>query len=265
MLRMRRHWVELEDLAACPTVLRDAATGYLRAAVEASGQLPKLVPLLRELLGRSGERRLVDLCSGGGGALPALVKVLRAEGLHVTATLTDAFPNLEAFARASAESGGAVGYEPLPVDAQDVPGHLRGVRTLFNGLHHLRPSDARAVLASAARDGQPLCAVEFVDRRWVMLVATAVLSPLSVLALMPRVRPVSWGGLLLTYAVPAVPLLAAFDGVVSCLRVYSPAELEALAAEACVEGYRFEVRTVPLWGPGRATVLLGWPEARHDG
>lgn len=261
MLQARRHWVELEDLEACPAVLRDAATGYLRAAVESSGQLERIVPLVRGLLERTGTRHLVDLCSGGGGAVPALVAALRDEGVPATATLTDAFPNLEAFGRVSEESGGAVGYEPRPVDARSVPPELRGVRTLFNGLHHLRPEDAREVLASAARAAQPLCAVEFVDRRWTTLLATATLSPLAVWALMPRVRPLSLGGLLLTYAVPAVPLLATFDGVVSCLRVYSPAELRALADGVGVAGYRFEVETVKLWGPGQATVLLGWPES----
>ena len=57
------------------------------------------------------------------------------------------------------------------------------------------------------------------------------LAVLFVLALLltPLVRPVRATRLLLTYLVPAIPLLFAWDGTVSALRAYLPEELLALA------------------------------------
>ena len=44
-----------------------------------------VVPLLRDLLERTGSERIVDLCSGGSGPLLAVVRELRESGLEVRA------------------------------------------------------------------------------------------------------------------------------------------------------------------------------------
>ena len=51
----------------------------------------------------------------------------------------DLFPNAQARLRAIA--AGAE-YLEQPVDAMKVPPDHRGMRTLFNGLHHFRPEAA---------------------------------------------------------------------------------------------------------------------------
>ncbi len=45
-----------------------------------------------------------------------------------------------------------LGYERASIDALDVPAERPGLRTLFNAFHHLRPEQARAVLASAVEE-----------------------------------------------------------------------------------------------------------------
>src|SRR2546421_5369503 len=105
----RLQLVELEDLAWWPAIVRDLSTDYLRF-MEAKLRIHTAVaPLLANAMRRSGADRIVDLCSGGGGPMPALPEALRAEGLEVTGILTDRFPNLEAFRLAEQESGGRIG------------------------------------------------------------------------------------------------------------------------------------------------------------
>ena len=119
-----------------------------------------MAPLVRGVMEATGERRIIDLCSGGSGPLVGLVSDLAAAGLDVHATLTDLFPNAPAFAAIAAQSGGRIQFEREPVDARAVPPRLAGLRTIFNGFHHFRPEDARAVLHAAAAARQPIAIFE---------------------------------------------------------------------------------------------------------
>jgi hypothetical protein len=255
----RVHLFEWEDLSWFPRVIRDAATGYLRVAVRVTGQSAKLLPKLTETLDAVRDDRLVDLCSGGGGPVPDLVAALAARGRAVTATLTDLYPNRGALAAVAAASSGRVTASATPVDATAVPAELAGLRTMFNSFHHLSPALAHAVLADAARAKRPIAVFELVGRTPGMIFGM-LFAPLMALFIMPLVRPVSWWALLLTYLVPIVPLVILWDGIVSCLRVYSPRELAGLTADLTAPGYRWEIGTIPLGGPARATYLIGRPD-----
>jgi hypothetical protein len=63
-------------------------------------------------------------------------------------------------------------------------------------------------------------------------------APLITLAVTPAIRPFRWSRLFWTYLVPAVPAVVLFDGVVSCLRTYTPGELRALTRGLDADGYR---------------------------
>lgn len=251
--------MELEDLSWFPAVLRDAATAYLRFALAMSGHARILAGRLAEALRATGETRIVDLCSGGGGPYPALLDGLAEQGIAATATLTDRYPNLPAFRDVADASGGRVDYASESVDATAVPAHLTGFRTLFNSFHHFRPGAARSILADAVRARRPIAVLEVVGREPFLLFAI-LLAPLVVLAVMPRVRPRRWSWLFFTYVVPLVPLLVLFDGIVSCLRVYSPDELRELVAGLGGEDWRWEIGQLRLGpAPAHATFLVGRP------
>jgi hypothetical protein len=70
--------------------------------------------------------------------------------------------------------------------------------------------------------------------------------------------------LLLTYVLPVVPLCTLWDGVVSCLRVYSPRELESLISGLQRNDYRWEVgRLAAPKMPSELTYLIGVPNSRR--
>ena len=69
-----------------------------------------------------------------------------------------------------------------------------------------------------------------------------------------------WQTLLLTYVFPVLPVGALFDGIVSCLRTYSPGELSALVEPLSAEGYTWEIGKARSWrSPIPITYLLGYP------
>jgi hypothetical protein len=72
----------------------------------------------------------------------------------------------------------------------------------------------------------------------------------------PFVRPWTASRLLLTYAIPAIPMLFAWDGTVSGLRAYTPEELLALAQVVKgSEGYVWKAQR-----GGFGLCLVGYPE-----
>ncbi len=223
-----------------------------------------VVPLLQEVLDATGYRQVVDLCSGGGGPIPALQQALASEGLVVHFTLTDRYPNLAAFERVASDSGGAITYLSQAVDARALPSSLKGVRTIFNSFHHFRPAVARAILREAMGARQPIAIFEIPERSASTL-SPLLLTPLFVWLATPWMRPFRWGRLLWTYAIPLVPLTCWWDGIVSQLRAYSPAELEELVAPLSDGGYVWKVGKVPIRARmGHVTYLLGHPQIRAE-
>ena len=156
----RLHLFEWEDQPWFPTLIRDLATDYLHF-VEAKFALHRpVVALLAEALRTTGLNRVVDLCAGGGGPIPALQRELTEHGDPTHFVLTDRYPNLAAFEQVAAKSNGHITYISDPVDARAVPQNITGFRTLFNAFHHFHPDDAVKVLRDAGSAGQPIGILE---------------------------------------------------------------------------------------------------------
>jgi hypothetical protein len=254
----RRQLVELEDLPWWPRVFRDAATDYLVTALRHTATYTGLAPRLAAALKRTGTTRVTDLCSGGGGPWADLLPALRAEGVDATLCLTDKYPNTDALERLAAAMPG-VRYESQPVVATDVPPHLVGFRTVFTAFHHFRPSEARAILAAAVRDRRGIAVSEATSRTPAAL-AMMLLVPLALWLLTPAIRPFRWSRLFWTYVVPVIPAAVLFDGVVSCLRIYTPDEMMAMAREAGGDSFDWEAGVeYPSGSPVPIPYLIGVP------
>ncbi|MCZ6465251.1 MAG: hypothetical protein O7A09_13030 [Proteobacteria bacterium] len=264
----RVHLFELEDQSWFPAIVRDAATAYLRFGMAVSGHARGIAPALAQAIGRTGAKRIVDLCSGGAGPIPSVVEALDEAGLPARVLLTDRYPNLDAFRWVAAQSQGRIEFMEEPVDATAVPPALDGFRTFFNAFHHFRPEVARRILQSAADDRQPIGVFEFVGRAPMQLLGVLI-SPLLLLLAVPFLRPFRWSWIPLTYLVPVIPLMTLWDGVVSCLRVYSIPELQEMVAGISTDGYGYrydwEIGRIRL-GPGvHCIYLLGIPSAVEPG
>lgn len=256
----RMHLVELEDLPWFPRVLRDGGTAFLAFAERSSGHGRKLVGPLERAIDATGEHRIVDLCSGGGGPAAAIADELAKRGRKVTVTLTDLYPNRPAFERAARDGGGAVTGHFDSVDATAVPAALPGFRTLFNAFHHFRPADARKILADAVAQRQPIGVFEVVSREVPMLLGLLI-TPLTVTLSMPLWRPFRWAWILFTWLIPVMQIFVLWDGIVSWLRIYSVEELRALVAEIDAPDWVWDIGTIRLGNaPLHGTYLVGYPK-----
>jgi hypothetical protein len=221
---------------------------------------------LRRALARTGRHRVVDLGSGGGGPWIGLREALGADvDPPVEVVLTDLHPNLPAFGRAHPLSVGRIGYHEAPVDAARVPPGLAGFRTLFSAFHHFRPEESALVLRDAVARGQPIGVFQATQRRLPVLLGMLI-TPWLVLLTTPLIRPFRWFRLFWTYLVPLLPLVVLFDGIVSCLRTYTPAELRRLADQVAGSKYEWEIGEEPIARSLAAlTYLIGYPSSDPPG
>ena len=259
----RIQFIEIQDQSWCPKAIRDALTETLQFTLSLGNQYAPVVHRLRTALERTGTKEIVDLCSGAGGPWLRLLRAFeKNENYSVTVCLTDKFPNTEAFRAAEEASSGKIHSRESGVEATAVPSDLAGFRTLFSSFHHFPPEQAQAILRDAVTNRQGIAVFEMTQRSFLAL-ALFGLSPAMMFATAPFVRPFRWSRLFLTYMIPILPLAGLFDGLVSCLRTYSPAELETFVEKFRKEDYVWQIGEDRSGAyPVPITYLIGFPDAR---
>jgi len=261
---MRRvHLFEFMDQPWYPDVFRRMQTDYLQFVATRGAGHENLVPLITKAMRQAGTSEIIDLCSGGTGPWLNLQRQLDQAGYPVSVKLSDRYPHPEAVERWASVGGSSIEYLREPVDALDVPAHLKGIRTLFEGFHHFRPEQARAILRDAAEKRAAIGIFE-ASLQPPLGPLVLLLSPLMTLLgyvfATPFIRPLTLARFLFTYVLPIVPLTTSFDGVVSFLRVYSLEELNELTASIPCEDYAWEIGLASTGTILFAfTYLLGYP------
>lgn len=246
----RVHGVELEDLRFCPAWLRDEATEILVRGLNLAGWPRAIARLWLPWLQQLKFPRIIDCCSGSSGPIGG---ILREHPLRVT--VTDRYPNLQAWQNLQSQFPGWVEYETSSVDARCLPPDFQGVWSFFNSFHHFTPSDGRKVLAEAVFRRQPIAIFEALQRRWPRLLSVFLMPILSLSSIL-WARPFRWRRLH-----PMVPFLLAFDGCMSCFRVYTEEELREMTREVDPEGtFEWQIGSFRLgWMPFDCPYLLGSP------
>jgi len=257
----RIHLFELEDQTWFPAQIRDAGTDFVRFISDVGNPYLSIVPRLKDVLIKTDSQEILDLCSGGGGPLVGIREQLVAAGCEVSVTLTDKFPNLPALEYMCQRSAGGIRFLEESIDATAVPTHLPGFRTLFASFHHFRPEVARRILQDAVDERRPIGVLEVTERSPVHLVP-ALLNPLIVLLVTPFIRPFRLSRLFWTYLIPIVPLYVLWDGAVSCLRTYSPQELQELVDGLDSNDYVWEIGREAAFPRPSITYLLGYPRSK---
>lgn len=257
----RLHLLEIHEQAWCPRLFRNGATDCLRVVAGVGQQYKNILLPLHQALLASDCQRIVDLCSGGGGPWFSLApRLARLHGRPVPVLLTDLYPN-----RQTAQVGSLVTVVSTPVDALQVPASLTGCRTLFTAFHHFRPEAAQSILQRAIEQRQGIAIFEQTRRHPLALLVMLFLPLIAWLAT-PLIRPFRWSRLFWTYVIPAIPAIICVDGVVSCLRTYSPAELRAFVAALDGQAtYVWDIGRVPSpLSPLGVTYLIGYPRAEGE-
>jgi hypothetical protein len=221
---------ELHESPHCPKAWRDGMTNFLAFFVIYSGVYRHSVPLVDELLRKSGVNTIVDLCAGNGFYMLGFLNSLRelAPDRNVQAALTDRYPNMDSSLEIAKLDSGSIKYFSEPIDAVDALHKLPGVHVMFSALHHFDEEELTALLKTAAAEKRPVAFFDYSRRNLVADLLPLLLVPFLILLMAPLIRPFSWRQLFFIYVIPAIPLLVMVDGFISRLRSYNCHELNSI-------------------------------------
>lgn len=217
---------EFEDQPWLPGIIRDGMTDYLRFLFITFNLYDPVIPLLKDAVQKTRSTQLIDLCSGGGGAMEEIYNQLRQTyRADIQVVLTDLFPNIRQVANLKSRHTGGLIRLVTPVDATDVPADLKGFRTLFSSIHHFDKQKAKQVVKNAVGSGQGIGIFDGGDKNIWMIMGILIFHPVMFLLCTPFIRPFRFSRIFFTYLVPVIPLCTVWDGVISILRLYTPDEL----------------------------------------
>jgi len=250
---------EFHDLEWFPHSWRNMLIDVLEFFERVFNPYAPVVDKLKPVLESLNCHNIVDLCSGSSGPILQLQRLLTERDYPVCVTITDKFPNLDAFRQIRAESKGTIMAMETPVDATSPPEGLKGFRTFFTSFHHFDEPAARQILADAAKKGAGIGVFEF-NRRSLLMHFVMLLSPIFILFTTPWIRPFLWSRLFWTYVIPVIPLVTTWDGFASNLRNYSPPELRRLAGSISQDNFVWDVGEMRPTLICSVTYLLGYPK-----
>jgi hypothetical protein len=257
---MRIHLFEFEDLSWFPNVIRVGGTDYLRYLLIATDVYKPAIPLLSAALAQTNETAIIDLCSGGGGYMEQLFKNLPGGLLpKVTITLTDKFPNLEAYRVLKERTAGQIDFANYAVDAENVPEDLKGFRVMFSAIHHFRPKEVKNILQNAIDNNAPIGLFDGYEKSILALLSVIVVHPIALFLSTPFFKPFSFSRLFFTYVLPFIPMYTVWDGCVSILRMYRSQDLLRMANELNANHYSWKAGMVKSKYGLRSTYLIGFP------
>ncbi|MCE3296065.1 MAG: hypothetical protein K0R65_1779 [Crocinitomicaceae bacterium] len=261
----RVHLFEFEDLSWFPDIIRTGGTDYLRYFLIRTELYRPVIPLLSEMLRKTGESRVIDLCSGGGGYIEQVYRELNAiPGNKITITLTDKFPNVEAYAFLEEKTQGGIDYIPAPVDVFNIPRELKGFRVLFSAVHHFKPDEVKKILQNAVDSGQPIGVFDGGEKGIAAIFGLLLIHPVAFLLCTPFFKPFKFSRLLFTYILPLIPLYTIWDGIVSILRMYRPGDLMQIAASLPPNDFTWKSgKTKNRFGI-RASYLIAYPSKNEN-
>ena len=266
----RVHVLEFEDLDWFPGWLRTCMTNNIVIMARFLGVRHALSPLITTALQRSEARQVVDLGSGAGGVMPEVIETVRtAPGMEdVTLLLSDKFPDRPMIERLAGEPQEELRYLPDSVDATRLEAAPEGLKTMVNCFHHMRPNEARAILASAIEQRQPILIYEMGGHQTVPFILWLLTLPLGLILVFLMafvksafVRPVTPQQLIFTYLIPLIPLFYAWDGQASMPRIYSAEDLDELLSGLEDSNYVWEKGYGQSRSGGKlGTYLMGLPK-----
>jgi len=256
----RVHLFEFEDYSWFPEFIRDGGTDFLGFLLKNLHYYKPVIPLLKDAIHYSKSNHIVDICSGSGKPIHYIFETAK---LELTYTLTDKFPNIDAFKSLKKRSFGRIDFISDSYDILKNPKPIKGLKTLFTAAHHFSPQDLQTILKDSVSQNEPITIFDGGDKHLGTMIAILLLHPLFFILFTPFIKPFKVSRLLFTYFIPLIPMYAIWDGMISILRLHTPQELFKMAEKA-------DTHKKFKWSYGKkrnaigfsVTYLIGVPKSR---
>jgi len=256
----RHHLCEIEDKRWCPGTFRNRITDILGFIVERFRIYEPVIPLIKEVMQHMKTNQIIDLCSGSSGFWSQIQTQLQEQQEFVSVTLTDKYPNIQAFEKIKERSGNKIQYISEAVDATNVPVYFKGIRTIFSAFHHFEPDAARKILQNTVNSSSAIGIFEFSEKR-LDRIPLALFLPLFAFLSAPFIKQRTFKNIFWSNIVPIAPLLFTYDAIISHATTYSPEDLRELVEGIHSPGYEWKIGQIPnKLRSMRITYLIGFPK-----
>lgn len=260
-MKHSKYLFEFEDLTWFPHIIRESMTDYLRYVLTALRFYQPITPLIVETLLRANTNQIIDLCSGGGGAIEQIIDNLnQSDNREIKIMLTDKFPNVNAFHFLALKTNNQISFSEKSIDAANVPKEFSGIRTIFSGIHHFDNTSAKLILTNAVKSNSALAIFDGGNKNLVTALFTLLFHPLAFFLFTPFFKPFRISRILFTYFIPIIPICTVWDGMVSISRLYHCTELLTMAKEVESVSYHWKAGKLKARYGLSVTYLIGYPK-----
>ena len=179
--------------------------------------------------------------------MPEVIEELNKSttGSPLRLLLTDIYPNPKRVDAINGQNLPNVRYRKAPLNATDLGAAPNVLKTIVPTFHHLNPAAARQVLRSAEASKQPVLLYELARNAvptllwWLLLPLSLAILFVMAWGMTPFVRPISLSQWVLTYLIPIIPLVYAWDGQASLMRTYTFPDMQNLLGGRDKENYLY--------------------------
>lgn len=257
----RMHLFEFEDLSWLPNTFREAITDLLTYQISHFGIYNAAAPKIAEILQKTSQNSIFDLCSGSGGpAIGVQQEVSKILEKNIHLTLSDKYPNLKVFSQIKAPNVRAI---PESVDVIKAFPKAPGLYTMFTAFHHFKPLQARAILQNAVDAKMPIAIFEITERKAQSLM-TLLVAPLTCLYFTLFLKPFKLSRFIWTYLLPIIPILYTWDGLISNLRSYTKDEWLKMTKELNDDDFIWETGELISKFHIKVFYLIGYPKNKTN-
>lgn len=264
-MKISSYLFEFEDLSWFPNTIRESMMDCLCFMIKILHIYQPIIPIILEGLQKTNSKQLVDLCSGGGGAMDQISQnINRHAHDKIKIVLTDKFPNVHAFQLLALKSNGDIGFLETSIDAANVPLNLTGFRTIFSAFHHFSKPFAKSVIQNAVDAKSGIGIFDGGDKNIFIIIGLIIIHPFIFFFCTPFFKPFRFSRLFFTYLIPIIPICQIWDGMVSIIRLYKPDELLKIATEVESETYFWRAGKMKNKFGMHVTYLIGYPKQNDN-
>lgn len=260
-MKISNQLFEFEDLSWFPNSIRASMMDCLSFTIKILHIYQPIIPLILEGLHKTDSKQIVDLCSGGCGAMEQISQnINRQSDENIKIILTDKFPNVSAFQLLATKSKGDISFLDISVDAANVPSSLTGFRTIFSAFHHFSKPFAKSVIQDAVDAKSGIGIFDGGDKNIFIIIGLILFYPFIFFFCTPFFRPLRFSRFIFTYIIPIIPLCQIWDGIVSIIRLYKADELLKIATEIDNETYYWRTGKMRNKFGFHVCYLIGYPK-----
>mmetsp|Transcript_10681 Transcript_10681/g.14633 ORF Transcript_10681/g.14633 Transcript_10681/m.14633 type:complete len:271 (-) Transcript_10681:158-970(-) len=259
----RLHLFEWHDYEWFPAFIRPYLMHNLQHSWLMFDNYKLPVEVLQNVMQKSGSNKILDLCSGAGGPWPFIVDEFEARKIPAEVTVSDYYPDIPQFEKLNKETQGKIKFIKDRVNAFECKQHGGEIRTLFLSFHHFAPDSATKIIQNAVDENAPIAIFETCERSIINILTFPLYFWILMFIIAPFIRPrFHLGRLFFTWIIPIVPFILTWDGIVSCLRTYTPDEMMKLIRNVKGhENYEWEAKVQTRFFPNPNLVYMyGYPK-----